>query len=71
MPIAFETLTNEYYDGLRFMIGVRAPGGEHIPLIDGGAFDWLRKLNSNNKLVFVASALGSQPSAYLFRLPPA
>ena len=39
-----------------------------MPLIDGGAFDWLRKLTSNNKLVFVASGLGSQLAAYLYRV---
>jgi hypothetical protein len=68
-PVVFETLAHDYYDGLRFMISARAPGGEHMPLIDGGAFDWLRKLTSNHKLVFVASALGSQLAAYLYRLP--
>jgi hypothetical protein len=64
-----ETLTHNYYDGLRFMISARSVSGENLPLIDGGAFDWLRKLNSNNKLTFVASALGSQLAAYLYRLP--
>ena len=66
--VVFETLAHDYYDGLRFMISARAPSGEHMPLIDGGAFNWLRKLTSNNKLVFVASALGSQLAAYLYRL---
>ena len=51
------------------MISARSLSGEHLPLIDGGAFDWLCKLTSNNKLVFVASALGSQLAAYLYRLP--
>ena len=68
-PVVFETLAHDYYDGLRFMISARAAQGEHMPLIDGGAFDWLRKLTSNNKLVFVASALGSQLAAYLYRVP--
>jgi hypothetical protein len=68
-PVAFETLTHDYYDGLRFMISARSREGEHMPLIDGGAFDWLRKLTSNHKLVFVASAMGSQLAAYLYRLP--
>jgi len=67
--VVFETLTHNYYDGLRFMISARSPSGEHMPLIDGGTFDWLRKLTSNNKLVFVASGLGSQLAAYLYRLP--
>jgi hypothetical protein len=66
--VVFETLAHDYYDGLRFMISARSPGGEHMPLIDGGAFDWLRKLTSNHKLVFVASGFGSQLAAYLYRL---
>jgi hypothetical protein len=69
IPVVFETLAHDYYDGLRFMLSARSPGGEHMPLIDGGAFDWLRKLTSNDKLVFVASGLGSQLAAYLYRLP--
>ena len=68
-PVVLETLAHDYYDGLRFMISARAVNGAHMPLIDGGAFDWLRKLTSNNKLVFVASGLGSQLAAYLYRLP--
>jgi hypothetical protein len=64
---AVDMLTHSYYDGLRFMIGARAPGGEDIPLIDGGTFVWLSKLASNRKLVFVASALGSQLAAHRFR----
>lgn len=68
-PVVFETLTHDYYDGLRFMMSARAVSGEHMPLIDGGAFDWLRKLTSNNKLVFVASAIGSQLAAHLYRVP--
>jgi hypothetical protein len=63
-------LEQQYYDGLRFMISTRAPSGAEIPLIDGGAFDWLRKLTSNNKMAFVASAIGSQLAAYLFRRGP-
>jgi hypothetical protein len=37
------------------------------PLIDGGTFDWVGKLASNSRLVFVASGMGSQVVAYLFR----
>jgi hypothetical protein len=59
-------LDKPYYDGLRFMINVTGTEGE-IPLIDGGAFNWVAKLASNRKLVFVASAMGSQLVAYLFR----
>jgi hypothetical protein len=67
-PVVSETLTHDYYDGLRFMISARCRSGEHLPLIDGGSFDWLSKLTSNHKLIFVASALGSQLAAYLYRL---
>jgi hypothetical protein len=65
--VVFETLEHNYYEGLRFMISARTANGDDIPLIDGGAFDWLQKLTSNRKQVFVASAMGSQLAAYLFR----
>lgn len=68
-PVALEPLTHDYYAGLRFMISASSTGGEQLPLIDGGRFDWLSKLASNNKLVLVASGLGSQLAAYLCRLP--
>jgi hypothetical protein len=67
VPITQAPLTHEYYDGLRFMISARSADGEDIPLIDGGAFNWLAKLASNRKLVFVASAIGSQLAAFLYR----
>jgi hypothetical protein len=60
-------LDHPYYDGIRFMIDVPVGQGSEIPLIDGGAFDWLRKLCSNNKLSLVASGMGSQLIAYLLR----
>lgn len=62
-----QVLDHPYYDGIRFMIDVKMGEGSEIPLIDGGAFDWLRKLCSNNKLTFVASGMGSQLIAYLLR----
>jgi hypothetical protein len=67
VPVVQAPLDHEYYDGLRFIISVRAPSGDDIPFIDGGAFGWLRKLMSNDKMVFVASAMGSQLAAWLFR----
>ena len=36
-------------------------------VVDGGAFDWLRKLGANDKLAFVASGMGAQLAAYAFR----
>jgi hypothetical protein len=65
--VEHQVLDHAYYDGIRFMIDVLAPDGSRLPLIDGGAFDWLRKLTSNNKLVYVASGMGSQIVAMLFR----
>ncbi len=60
-------LEHRYYDGLRFMIDVHTRDEAEIPLIDGGVFDWVAKLASNSRLVFVASGMGSQLVAYLFR----
>src|SRR5262249_1201970 len=65
-PVEQQRLDHAYYDGIRFMIDVRAPDGGVFPLIDGGAFNWLRKLCSNEKLVYVASGVGAQLIAYLF-----
>jgi hypothetical protein len=65
-PVNHARLEHGYYDGMRFNIFVRTPAGDEIPFIDGGAFDWLRKLMSNQKMAFVASGMGSQLAAYLF-----
>lgn len=69
-PVHHQVLDHPYYDGIRFMIDVKVGQDSEIPLIDGGAFDWLRRLCSNNKLAFVASGMGSQLIAYLLRPPP-
>ena len=62
-----DVLTHHYYEGLRFMISLAGHEGEAIPLVDGGAFDWVGKLMSNGKMVFVASGMGSQLIAYAYR----
>jgi hypothetical protein len=67
IPVAVTRLEHHYYDGLRFMLDVATPSGDVVPFIDGGAFDWLRKLLANDRMVFVASGMGSQIAAYLFR----
>ncbi|MFC4311349.1 hypothetical protein ACFPN2_19780 [Steroidobacter flavus] len=67
LPVTLETLEHPYYDGLRFMIDAGTPDGNAVPLIDGGAFDWLRKLTDNKRMVYVASGMGSQLAAMLFR----
>ena len=61
-------LDHSYYDGLRFQIAVGDQDGG-IPLIDGGAFNWLSTLTSNRKMAYVASGMGSQLAAFAFRRP--
>ena len=61
-------LEHAYYSsGLRYQLWVTAPDGSEIPLGDGGSFDWLAKLTSNRRAVFVASGLGTQLIALRFR----
>jgi hypothetical protein len=67
ISVTHADLAHGYYDGLRFMIDTATPDGTRVPLVDGGAFDWLRKLGANDKLAFVASGMGSQLVAFAFR----
>ena len=60
-------LEHRYYDGLRFQIAARSSEGAEIPLVDGGTFDWVAKLTSNRRARYIASAIGSQLVALLFR----
>jgi hypothetical protein len=61
-------LEHPYYNkGLRFQIAARSNDGTEIPLVDGGAFDWVAKLTSNRRAVYVASGLGSQLVPLMFR----
>jgi hypothetical protein len=61
-------LEHPYYNqGFRFQIAARSTEGIEIPLIDGGAFDWVAKLTSNRRVGFVASGLGSQLVPLMFR----
>jgi hypothetical protein len=63
-------LEHPYYNkGLRFQIAARSTDGTEIPLADGGAFDWVAKLTSNQRAVYVASGVGSQLVPVLFRGP--
>jgi len=58
-------LEHPYYSGgLRYRIWVATPGGEELPLADGGTFDWLGQFTSNRRAVFVGSGLGSQLIAW-------
>jgi hypothetical protein len=60
-------LDHAYYSGLRYQIAARSTEGNEIPLIDGGAFDWVATVTSNRRAVFVASGMGSQLVPLLFR----
>jgi len=63
-----KALEHAYYSGgLRYMIWVTAPDGARVPLIDGGAFDWLAKLTSSKNTVYVASGAGAQLITVRFR----
>jgi hypothetical protein len=67
-PAARALLEHPYYNkGVRFQIAARSTDGTEIPLIDGGAFDWLATLTSNRRAVYVASGLGSQLVPLMFR----
>jgi hypothetical protein len=68
-PAARALLEHPYYNnGLRFQIAARSSDGTEIPLIDGGAFDWVAKLTSNRKAVYIASGMGSQLVSMMFRI---
>ncbi|HEX3765353.1 MAG TPA: hypothetical protein VHW23_41940 [Kofleriaceae bacterium] len=61
-------LDHPYYSaGLRYMLWVTAPDGAELPLIDGGAFDWLATLSANRRAAYIASGGGSQLIAFRFR----
>jgi len=67
MPVERGPLAHPYYDGIRFQISTRSVDGDSVPLVDGGAFDWLTKLTSNHRLVMIASGMGAQLAAHRFR----
>ena len=61
-------LEHPYYSaGLRYTLWVTAPDGSQLPLIDGGAFDWLTRLLANRRAVYIASGAGAQVIALRFR----
>jgi hypothetical protein len=63
-------LEHPYYNkGLRFQIAARSSEGIETPLVDGGAFDWVARLMSNRRAVYVASGVGSQLLPLMFRRP--
>jgi hypothetical protein len=62
-----EVLDHPYYDGLRFQIATQSSDASEMTLIDGGVLDWVAKLMSDRRAVYVASGLGSQRVALWFR----
>jgi hypothetical protein len=65
---ARKPLAHAYYSlGVRYMLWLTTPDGAEVPLVDGGAFDWLAKLTSNRRAVYVASGAGAQLIALRFR----
>jgi hypothetical protein len=61
-------LEHPYYNGgVRYMFWVTHESGEQVPLIDGGLFDWVAKLTSNQRAVYVTTGMGAQLAAYAFR----
>ena len=61
-------LEHRYYSGgLRYMLWVTASDGSQVPLADGGAFDWLARLTSNRRAVYIASGAGAQLIPMRFR----
>jgi hypothetical protein len=61
-------LEHPYYSGgVRYMLWVTTPSGDEIPIADGGLFDWVGKLTTNQRNAYVASGLGAQLIAIAFR----
>ncbi|MGE0546149.1 MAG: hypothetical protein AB7O24_31885 [Kofleriaceae bacterium] len=61
-------LEHPYYSaGIRYQIWVTTADGSQLPLIDGGAFDWLHALIANRRLAFIASGMGAQLVPLAFR----
>jgi hypothetical protein len=68
VAVTRKPLDHAYYSGgLRYQIWTTAPDGSELPLIDGGAFDWLTSLAANRRAVFIASGAGAQLIPWRFR----
>lgn len=75
VPVTHERLDHAYYSGgIRYQIWITPHPKPsltielepELPLIDGGSFDWLKKLNTNRRTVFIASGAGTQLLALRF-----
>jgi hypothetical protein len=69
VAVSHEQLEHAYYSGgLRYQIwATPLTAADELPAIDGGVFDWLGKISSNRRAVFVASGAGTQLLALRFR----
>jgi hypothetical protein len=56
-----------YYDGVRISFGADNTAGEHVPIGDAGAFDWVAKLTANHRQRLVAAGFGLQLLPLAFR----
>jgi hypothetical protein len=67
---ARKPLDHPYYNGgLRYMFWVTLPSGDELPLIDGGAFDWVARLTSNRRVAYITTGAGAQLIPFAFRAP--
>jgi hypothetical protein len=67
-PVTRAALDHAYYSaGVRYMLWVTTPDGAPLPLVDGGAVDWLAPLTANRRAVYIASGAGAQLIATRFR----
>lgn len=60
-------LESEYYDGVRLQLDADTPAGQRVNVADTGLFDWVARLTSNRRMRMVATGLGLQLLAILFR----
>ena len=68
IAVSRKPLEHAYYSGgIRYQIRVTAPDGSEVPLIDGGAFDWLARLAANRRAIYIATGAGAQLIALGFR----
>lgn len=69
VEVGHQQLEHAYYSGgLRYQIWCTPlAAADELPVIDGGVFDWLEKISSNRRAVFVASGCGTQLLALRFR----
>ena len=66
VEVRAESLSSNYYHGLRVGFGVHDRAGEFQEVVDLGLFDWVGRLTSNRRHRYVASAIGIQLLPSLF-----